>query len=81
MIEEYKKKFEEKLPSKNDVINRNKVISSIYADFYLENPEAFKWAGMAAFASNHVGIGLLPYHLKRFEVLDLAESSLSLIHI
>ena len=74
MIEEYKKKFEEKLPSEADVINRNKAISSIYAGFYLQHPELFKWAGMAAFASNHVGIGLLPYHLHGFEILDLENS-------
>ena len=74
MIEEYKKNFEDKLPNERDVINRNKAISSIYAGFYLENPDLFKWAGMAAFASNHVGIGLLPYHLDGFDIMDLDNS-------
>ena len=74
MIEEYKRKFEEKLPEEKDVIKRNKVISSIYAGFYLDSPDIFKWAGMAAFASNHVGIGLLPYHLKGFDLMSLEDS-------
>ena len=73
-ITDYKELFESKLPEEKDVINRNKAISSIYADLYLQHPHIFKWAGMAAFASNHIGIGLLPYYLKRFELLDLTSS-------
>ena len=73
-IADYKTLFESKLPRESDVINRNKVISSIYADLYLQHPNMFKWAGMAAFASNHIGIGLIPYHLKGFELLDLSVS-------
>ena len=74
MILEYKTKFESRLPNELNVIERNKAISSIYAQIYLDNPDLFKWAGMAAFASNHVGIGLIPYHLKKFELLDLEHS-------
>ncbi len=73
-VSDYKEHFESKLPDERDVINRNKVISSIYADLYLANTDKFKWAGMAAFASNHIGIGLIPYHLKGFELLDLSNS-------
>lgn len=81
-IKEYKEAFENKLPPIEDVVDRNKKISSIYAELYLQNKELFKWAGMAAFASNHVGIGLTPYHIKGFKPKSLTEShtSKSLIH-
>jgi hypothetical protein len=74
MIEDFKKEFELKLPPQEDVINRNKRISSIYAKYYLDHQDIFKWAGMAAFASNHIGIGLLPYHIKGHVLLDLETS-------
>ena len=73
-IADYKNLLEAKLPPESDVINRNKSISRIYAELYLQHPHIFKWAGMAAFASNHIGIGLIPYHLKGFELLDLSNS-------
>ena len=44
--------------SKQDLINLNKVISARYAALYFEKPEAFKWAGMASYASGLVGWGL-----------------------
>jgi hypothetical protein len=34
---------------------RNKIINRAYAELYLENPEIFKWAGLAAFASASIG--------------------------
>lgn len=73
-IAAYKELFQSKLPDESDVIDRNKTISSIYADLYLRHPDIFKWAGMAAFASNHIGIGLLPYRIKGFELLSISES-------
>ena len=36
-------------------LNRNKVINKAYAELYLANPEIFKWAGLAAFASASIG--------------------------
>lgn len=74
MIQDLKIEFEQKLPPEDDVINRNKRISSVYASLYLNNQEIFKWAGMAAFASNHIGIGLIPYHLKGYDLLNLENS-------
>jgi hypothetical protein len=44
--------------SKQELINLNKVISARYAALYFEKPEAFKWAGMASYASGLVGWGL-----------------------
>jgi len=73
-IKEYKEQFESKLPPESEVIDRNKKISSLYAQLYLDNPDVFKWAGMASFASNHIGIGLLPYRFSNFDLLDLQSS-------
>lgn len=38
---------------------QNLLISKAYAEMYLSNPKVFKWAGMAAFASATVGLGIL----------------------
>src|SRR5690348_4535691 len=40
---------------------RNKLINRAYAEMYLSDPVAFKWAGLAAFASRSAGskLGLL----------------------
>jgi len=54
----WKKSLEEKLPPKHKYIERNKAITAYYAELYLQNPSIFKWAGMAAFASNQVGIAI-----------------------
>jgi len=56
--EEWKKQLEEKLPPKSDLVQRNRAITAHYASWYLENQHLFKWAGMAAFASNQVGVAL-----------------------
>lgn len=37
---------------------RNRLISAEYAALYLSDPSVYKWAGMAAFASDLVGIGI-----------------------
>lgn len=36
----------------------NERITAAYAEMYLSDPSKFVWAGMAAFASNEVGLGL-----------------------
>ncbi len=74
MIQRLKSEYELLLPPEEEVISRNKRISSVYAKLYLDNKDIFKWAGMAAFASNHIGIGLLPYHLQGQELLNLEDS-------
>ncbi|HEU0245971.1 MAG TPA: hypothetical protein VFR38_02705 [Gaiellaceae bacterium] len=45
------------------VFHRNLEISSRYAWVYKHLPAYFKWAGMAAFASYHVRLALLPFRL------------------
>ncbi|WP_157677186.1 DUF2515 family protein [Auraticoccus monumenti] len=44
--------------------DRNRQISSCYAWAYMALPTTFKWAGMAAIASHHVRVALLPLHLQ-----------------
>lgn len=43
------------LPPEDQVINRNRTITTYYAKLYQSKPHLHKWAGMAAFASFHIG--------------------------
>jgi hypothetical protein len=40
-------------------IERNTLISGAYADMYSANRDTMKWAGMASFASDTVGLGMM----------------------
>lgn len=71
-IAEWKKKYMDGLPSEEDPIARNHAITASYATLYLQQPDLFKWAGMAAFASHHVGIAMLPYKIKSIEIQNLS---------
>lgn len=51
------------LPSDGCVFRQNQRITALYAEVYLDNPDCFKWAGMAAYASHHVRLALLPLRL------------------
>lgn len=70
-IEEWKNYGETLLTNEEQVIQRNADITSQYAQMYRSNPSLYKWAGMAAFASHHVGLSLLPFKLGTINVLDL----------
>ena len=48
-------KYEFNLPPEEQVTKRNRTITTYYAQLYQREPELYKWAGMAAFASFHVG--------------------------
>ncbi len=50
----------DKLPGDrvNDIYARNAAITQAYAEMYFANPDVYKWAGMAAFASDLVGDGI-----------------------
>ena len=56
--DEWKDDAEAHLPPQENITGRNRAITSHYARLYLEHPDFFKWAGMAAFASSQVGIAL-----------------------
>lgn len=60
----YQEEAAQGLPAEQYVLQRNGGITAVYAKLYLEHPEWFKWAGMAAFASARVGLALLPYELE-----------------
>ena len=73
-IQDWKDYCNQMLPPEEDVVSRNHRITSIYAELYWSNRELFKWAGMAAFASHHVGLGLLAFKLNALQLLDLKTS-------
>lgn len=73
-IADWKLHYEGLLPAETEVIARNKAITSQYARLYHLNPVQFKWAGMAAFASHHVGLGLIPFEIKAVELMDIKTS-------
>src|SRR5712692_8061018 len=54
--ERWKALAQARLPPVGDVVERNRAITAEYAGWYLRRHELFKWAGMAAFASHHVGM-------------------------
>ena len=64
------------LTNQSCVFHRNLEISSCYAWMYKLLPECFKWAGMAAFASYHVRLALLPFRLDtdRTGYVDIPQS-------
>ncbi len=73
-IQAWKNHCEAMLPPEDQVVQRNKAITSIYAQLYWSNPKQFKWAGMAAFASHHISIGLLPFKMGGIKKLDVETS-------
>jgi hypothetical protein len=48
-------KYNFTLPPEEEVIKRNRTITTYYAQLYQNEPQLYKWAGMAAFASFHIG--------------------------
>lgn len=48
-------KYSFSLPPEEQVIKRNRTITTYYAQLYKKEPLLYKWAGMAAFASFHIG--------------------------
>src|SRR5712692_10230726 len=52
----WKARAQARLPPIGDVVERNLAITAAYAGWYLRGHTLFKWAGMAAFASHHVGM-------------------------
>lgn len=56
--DEWKAETESLLPPHEEIIQRNRAITSHYARLYVDHRDLFKWAGMAAFASSQVGVAL-----------------------
>lgn len=61
-------KYSFNLPAEEQVIKRNRTITTYYAQLYQNQPMLYKWAGMAAFASFHIG--------KKMEIWDWEKSGI-----
>jgi hypothetical protein len=42
-----------------DPVERNTRINAAYSQMYMDNPDVMKWAGMASYASETVGVGMM----------------------
>lgn len=61
--EQWQAAIEQQLPPRSHYLARNRAITACYATWYLEEPWLFKWAGLAAFASEQVGVSLALFEL------------------
>lgn len=57
-LEYYKAQAEALLNGTDSVVGRNRAITGVYAALFLKNPGVFLWPGMAAYASQQVGMGI-----------------------
>ena len=73
-IADWKAYTESLLPSSEKVSERNKAITVQYARMYELAPDMYKWAGMAAFASYHIGMSLIPFKWADLGVMELSEA-------
>lgn len=55
---EWRSLIERHLPPPERFCDRNRAITAAYASWYRQEPWLFKWAGMAAFASDQVGVAV-----------------------
>lgn len=62
------------LPPEDDVLPRNRAITAAYAQLYLDDHRRFKWAGMAAFASFHIGEKLKLWNWKKSGIKSFSET-------
>jgi hypothetical protein len=57
-LDYYRTKAEALLAGTNSIVGRNRAITGAYANLFLKNPDLFLWPGMAAYASQQVGVGI-----------------------
>ncbi|GAA0721339.1 hypothetical protein GCM10009430_22500 [Aquimarina litoralis] len=67
-------KYHFNLPPESDVILRNRTITTYYAQLYQREPSLYKWAGMAAFASFHIGEKLKIWDWEATPIKTLSET-------
>jgi len=68
--------IDEKEFSTMDPIARNGLINAAYAKMYKKDPETYKWAGMAAMASDKAGTGMMQtYMLEGADVVPGADKA------
>lgn len=72
-MEDYRARAEALLGETHSAHARNRAITGAYAALFLKNPDAFLWAGMAAYASQQVGFGIDatggPFGIRATEIL------------
>ena len=73
-IQNLKASAEALLPPPEKEIERNKAVTGQYARMYERSPELLKWAGMAAFASYHIGMSLIPFKWVDIGIVDLTKA-------
>jgi hypothetical protein len=62
------------LPTEENVIARNRTITTYYAQLYKSEPALYKWAGMAAFASFHIGEKLKMWNWKKSGIKTISQT-------
>lgn len=62
------------LPPEENVIERNKTITTYYAQLYKNEPNLYKWAGMAAFASFHIGEKLSMWNWENSGIKSISDT-------
>lgn len=65
-------KYTFNVPPEEHVIKRNRTITTYYAQLYQKQPQLYKWAGMAAFASFHIGDKLRMWNWKNSGIKTIA---------
>lgn len=65
-------KYSFNLPPEEQVIKRNRTITTYYAQLYKNEPQLYKWAGMAAFASFHIGEKLKMWNWEKSGIKTLS---------
>jgi hypothetical protein len=59
--DDWRARTEAMLLPREQVVDRNLAITAAYARYWQADPELFKWAGAAAFASGRIGLLLAPF--------------------
>lgn len=62
------------LPPEERVIRRNRTITTYYAQLYRSEPKLYKWAGMAAFASFHIGEKLKLHDWRKTKIKSFSDT-------
>lgn len=66
--------YQFQLPPEEKVLRRNRTITSYYAKLYQSEPKLYKWAGMAFFASFHIGEKLKLWNWNKSGIKSFSET-------
>lgn len=65
-LDYYQRRAEQLIAGAQSTIARNQAITGAYAALFFRDSDFFFWPGMAAYASRHVGLGILATELSTF---------------